>query len=94
MGYAGGIFVPQLTAKSVFLQADLVGVQRTPNCGYSKAVPLLLLGAWNRQHGTVLHNDQRLSSLQHGIESTKLFFTVQRASVFPENGEPLTDNYI
>jgi hypothetical protein len=56
----GGISIPQRAANSVFLLADLSSLQRTPNCGYSEALSLSLLGTWNRQHGTVLHSDQRV----------------------------------
>jgi hypothetical protein len=34
--------------------------QRPANSGYSEALTLSLLGTWNRQHGTVLHSDQRV----------------------------------
>ena len=45
----------------------------TPNDGYSKALPLLLLETWNRQHGTVLHSDQRIC-LENGEPTTSNYF--------------------
>jgi len=46
------------------LLADLNSLQRTPNSWYSEALPLSLLGTWNRQHGTVLHSDHGFTALK------------------------------
>ena len=73
-----GIFIPKRVANSVFLLADLNSLQRTPNSGCSEALQLSLLGAWNRQHGTVLHSDSGFSNLKR--------------MAFPEDGGPVTDN--
>ena len=50
MGHAGGIFIPQRTAKSVFLQADLVGVQRTAKLPFERSAgsPILSVKPFRR----------------------------------------------
>jgi len=65
----------QRTANSVLMQADLNSLQRTPNSWYSEALTLSLLGTWNRQHGTVLHSDQRVFRRTANRQPTTIFST-------------------